>query len=376
MNFSNLRPRGVVDLPLHGGTCPSWLFPYMKELSGKISEVIVDEYGANELLTRLSNPYWFQAFGCVLGFDWHSSGLTTTTTGALKEALKKLNLGIGIAGGKGKTSRKAPLDIQKQGDFMNLNNSKINDLIKNSKLSAKVDNALLQDGFNLYHHVFVFTKDKWIVIQQGMNEDSARRYHWISDKIQKTLVNEPHNAIVSDIKTKPLNLTDKDAEETRDCSLDLIKENPAHLKKYLQNKKNDSNQTSLSDFQTKTFSMSKIHFPKITADMKTLIKAYETQPDNYEELVLIRGMGSKNIRALALISNLVHGTPLSWKDPVKYSFAHGGKDGWPHPVDFKTFNNSINFLKTAIKGSRLKDKSRYKALRRLNNFNQEILKNI
>jgi hypothetical protein len=377
MPFSNMKPRGVVDLPLHGGKCPSWLFPLMRELSGKISEVIVDEYGENELLNRLSDPYWFQAFGCVLGFDWHSSGLTTTTTGALKESLPKLNLGIGIAGGKGKTSRKAPEQIQKEGDKLNLGESKINELIRTSRLSAKVDNSLLQDGFNLYHHVFVFTKDKWIVIQQGLEEkgDYARRYHWISDNIQKSLVNEPHKAIVSDKLTKPLNLTDQNVEETRNCSLDLIKENPIHLQKYLKEKRKDKEQTSISDF-TQTFSMVKQHFPEITADMKILIKAYESQPDNYEELILVRGMGSKNIRALALISNLVHGTPLSWKDPCKFSFTHGGKDGWPEPVDQKRYNNSIEFLDNAIKDARLNNRNRLRALKRLNSFNQGVLRGL
>jgi uncharacterized protein len=377
MAFSNLKPRGVVDLPLHGGRCPSWLFPLMRELSGKISEVIVDEYGQEELLNRLADPYWFQAFGCVLGFDWHSSGLTTTTTGALKESLSKLNLGIGVAGGKGKTSRKAPEDIQAQGDKLNLGEQKINNLIRTSRLSAKVDNALLQDGFDLYHHFFMFTKNKWIVIQQGMQENGAyaRRYHWLSDNVQKTLVEEPHNAIVSDRLTKPLNLTDKEVRETRNCSLDLVRENPIQLKKYLKDNKKDQQQTSIFDF-TKTFEMSRQHFPEITADMKTLIKAYETQPDNYEDLILVKGMGPKNIRALALISNLIHGTPLSWKDPCKFSFTHGGKDGWPEPVDQKRYNHSIDFLNNSIKDARLNDRNRLRALRRLNRFNEEIIRNL
>lgn len=362
-----MKSSGVVDLPLHGGKCPSWLFPLMRKLSGKISELIVEDYGEDELLKRISDPYWFQAFGCVLGFDWHSSGLTTTTTGALKEALRDNELGIGIAGGKGKTSRKAPDEIIEIGDKIGLNEKKKNELVKASKLSAKVDNSLLQDGFNLYHHTFFFTKKNWAVVQQGMNERDARRYHWVSNENLK-FVCEPHNAVVSDRITKPLNLTAKEAEETRKCSVDLIKDNPIHLKKYLKPlKKVEKQQKTLFDYN-RSFEMPKEHFPEIDADLKTLIKVYEKQPDDYEELIMVKGMGQKNIRALALISHLIHGTELSWKDPVKYSFSHGGKDGWPFPVNEKIYNKSIDFLGQAIKNAKLGNKERSFALKRLNKY--------
>lgn len=365
MFFCLMKVSGVVDLPLHGGRCPRWLFPLMKKLAGGMSELIVEEYGGDELLKRLGDPYWFQALGCVLGFDWHSSGLTTTTTGALKEALRNIDLGIAVAGGKGKASRKTPDEIVEFGDNLGLDEKKINNLVRYSKLSAKVDNSLLQDDFQLYHHVFFFTKNNWTIVQQGMNNKNARRYHWIKTE---NFINEPHAGIACDIIKKPLNLVDKNVKETRRCSLDLIKDNPIYLKKYLKPLiKLPVKQKTLLDFSN-SFEMPREHFPEISADLKTLIKAYEQQPENYEELIMIKGMGQKNLRALALISHLVHGTELSWKDPVKYSFAHGGKDGWPYPVDKKTFNNSVDFLKNTVKNLKLGYKERNFALKRLNNF--------
>jgi len=378
---------GITDLPLHYGNCPKWLFSSMKNLSKKISELIIEEFGEEEFLNRLSDPYWFQAFGCVLGFDWHSSGLTTTTTAALKEIFNSsvgTNFNIGVAGGKGKTSKKAPKEIIELGDRLNLNSNRIEDLIKASRLSAKVDNSVLQDGFQLYHHVFFFTKNSWIVIQQGMHSNNtyARRYHWIS-KENLDFLNEPHSAIVSDVKTETLNLASKKSNETRKVSLDLVKENPVHLKKYskfdfnttnLRTKKQE-NQKILDDFlkpepKMKFLKMPKTHFPKfkIDFDFKTLLKAYETQPESYEELVLIKGFGKKNLRSLALISNLIYGTELDWEDPVKYSFAHGGKDGWPYPVDTNLINENINFLNDSIKSLKIGNSTKLSALKRLKNF--------
>ncbi len=376
-----MKSCGIVDLPLHGGKCPQWLFPLMKKLAGKISELVIDEYGEEELLKRISDPYWFSAFGCTLGFDWHSSGLTTTTTGALKEALKEndlgISLGVGYAGGKGRISRKAPMEILEIGDKLGLNENNKKELVKSSKLSAKVDNSLLQDGFQLYHHSFFFTKKSWIVVQQGMQGSYARRYHWISRE-DLDFVNEPHSAIVSDRITNPLNLVAKESKDTRNCSLDLIKDNPIHLKKYLTLKNPNSicknSQTNLSDFinpirlKNNFFEMPREHFPIIDFDLKTLIKVYEEKPDNYEELVLVNGMGAKNIRALALISHLIYGTDLSWKDPVKFSFAHGGKDGWPFPVEREKFRENIDFLKKAIYDAKLGNKEKTIALKRLNGF--------
>jgi hypothetical protein len=331
----------------------------------------------------------------VIGFDWHSSGLTTTTTGALKESINALNLNIKVAGGKGKTSRKTPQDIQNLGYALGIGEKKIQEYTKASRLSAKVDNALVQDGYQLYHHAFFFTKKGWAVVQQGLNNSAfARRYHWLSSSM-RSFVNEPHNAIISDTLTKSvLNLTAKEVEETRSCSLDLIKENPSHLKKYLNTdyknySKTDNKQMLLTNYlkqkdneiaaetsdEIKTFTMAAKHFPKISANMKALLKAYEQQPQTYEELVEVKGMGAQNLCALALISHLVHGSPLSWKDPCKYSFAHGGKDGWPYPVHRETFQHSIEFLDSAIRDAKVNNKNKVRALRRLHSYYQAMLVN-
>ena len=337
----------------------------MKNLSKEISELIINEYGEDELLKKLSDPYWFQSFGCVLGFDWHSSGLTTTTTGALKEALKE-NPAIGIAGGK-KLARKAPEEIKSLGERFNFSEQKINELIRISRLSAKVDNALVQDSFNLYHHTIFFTQHSWAVVQQGMKDRYARRYHWINNE-NLNFVNEPHAGIISDLLTNTLNLTAYESKETRKCSLDLIKDNPTRLKKYIQPLK-IHNQRTLFDFnKTAAFSMPSQHFPSINADLKTLLKVYEMQPENYEEMILIKGMGQKNIRALAMISHLVHGTELSWKDPVKFSFAHGGKDGWPYPVDKKVMTENTEFLQQAIVDAKINSVDKVRCLKRLDRF--------
>ncbi len=293
---------GVVNLPLHTGKAPRWLFGRMVKLAKAITEVIVYEYNQDEFLRRLSNPYWFQGLGCVLGFDWHSSGLTTTTCGALREALKDAEIGIKICGGKGNTSRKTPDEILNCN--FSLSTKKINKLIYASKLSAKVDNSLVQDNYQLYHHCFIFTeKGNWAVIQQGMNNynNYARRYHWLSEEIE-SFVDEPQTAICCDKKEKNvLDMTNKENEEIRKASVDLV---------------ND-------------FTMQKNHLIKNMEkrNIEILRKAAEIQPENYEELVAIKGIGPKAIRSLALTAEIIYGNKLTWKDPVKYSFAHGGKDG-------------------------------------------------
>lgn len=351
---------GVANLPLHSGKCPRWLFPRMKKLAGAISEVIVDEYGQKELLRRLSDPFWFQGFGCVLGFDWHSSGLTTTVCGAVKEALKKENLGIFVAGGKGKASRNTLFEIEKS----ELSTLKIERLQYASKISAKVDNSVLQDGFQLYHHFFVFDeKGNWGVVQQGMNNLYARRYHWLSDNVVE-FIEEPHNAICCDNSGETLDLTAKQSRETRKISVDLVRDNPEHIFHFRQR--------SLLEFmgqKEKVLNMTNRHwirdFDLTKRDKEVLRRAYELQPSDYEELISLRGMGPKKIRALALISDLVYGSKASWKDPVKYSFSHGGKDGTPFPVDKKTFDNSINTLKESLEAAKIGEEERLKAIRRL-----------
>lgn len=361
---------GIANLPLHPGRCPKWLFPRMRKLGGAISEAVILEHGQDELLKRLSDPYWFQAFGNVLGFDWHSSGLTTTVCGALKEALNSNEIGIKVAGGKGKTSRKAPNEIESIGSNFNISSKKIGNLKNSSKLSAKVDNSAVQDSYQLYHHIFVITeKGKWTVIQQGMNSSTkyARRYHWLSDDV-KSFLDDPHSAVCCDQKNKDaLNLASRESKETREVSLDLIKDNPKHLRKYFLPKK-QSTLNLFTDSKEKILNLPQKHRIKMKGkiNFSTLQKAYEIQPENYEELLSVRGIGPKTVRALALISELIYGTESSWRDPVKYSFAHGGKDGHPYPVNKERYDKSVSTLKESIEQAKIGKKERLKALKRLN----------
>ena len=354
---------GTANLPLHGGKCPQWLFGKMKKLSGAISEAIVDEYGQNELLTRISSPYWFQSFGCLLGFDWHSSGLTTTVCHALKESVNKANLGITFAGGKGRYSRNTLSEIK------NSSAKNIDSLAYASKITAKVDTSLLQDAYQLYHHSFAFTdKGQWAVIQQGMNESYARRYHWLSSGVKK-FVEEPHNAICCNNYSETLDLSARQSRETRNVSLDLVKDNPARIFSHFGKQKTLSAFTGNKEENLTMTPRHWINNCDLTKNDKEILrKAYEFQPKNYEELLHFKGMGPKKIRALAMVSNIVYGTESSWRDPAKYSFSHGGKDGTPFPVDRQTYDNSIHELRESLKNAKLGERDKLSALKRLNNY--------
>ncbi|MFH1774429.1 MAG: DUF763 domain-containing protein [Methanobacteriota archaeon] len=364
-----MKRTGVAELPLHSGRAPRWLFQRMVKLAGGITEAVVYEYGSGEFLRRLSEPCWFQAFSCVLGFDWHSSGTTTTTCGALKVALEPEKHGIVVAGGKGKTSRKAPDEIESAGNVFSLPSNKLEKLKYSSKMSAKVDNTCIQDGYQLYHHCFIFTEHgDWAVIQQGMNENYARRYHWLSERIEN-FVETPHSAICCERKeSSVLDMTARESGEARKTSVDLVKDNPEHLKRYFK-------QRQLTEFLGNKIQELSLPARHAVLDidvgergMHMLKKAYELQPENYEELVAIRGIGPKTVRALTLISELVYGSKASWKDPAKYSFAHGGKDGFPYPVDRKTYDASIEILKNAVEEAKVEKKEKYSAIKRLHEF--------
>ncbi len=359
---------GIANLPLHGGCCPRWLFPRMKKLAGAISEVLIYEYGSEEFLKRLADPYWLQSFGCVIAYDWHSSGLTTTTLAALKESLNKQNLGIKITGGKGTTSRKTPKEIEEFGEKLNLSTNKIERLKYSSKIIAKVDNSLVQDGYQLYTHSLIFLEDgrKYIVIQQGLNylNRYARRYHWMSDNINSFVI-EPHSAICGDKKEENvLDMTSRYSLETQKVCVDLVKDNQKHLERHIKT----PIQKTLVNFEH--FTMPSHHFivDMHKRNLETLQKAHEIQPSNYEEFVAIEGVGPKTIRSLALISELVYGTKASWRDPVKYSFAHGGKDGYPRPVNKELMESNAEILRNAIKDAKLGGKEKLFAIKRLSNF--------
>lgn len=349
--------RGSVTLPLHYGRAPKWLFEKMKRLSLAILETIVMDEGPQGVLLRVSDPIWFQGLGCLLGFDWHSSGLTTTTTGALKESLKSMGneLGLFIAGGKGKTSRKTPEEIIKIAEMTSISP---HPLIYASRMAAKVDSSALQDGYQIYHHSFFFTRDgKWAVVQQGMNPKTryARRYHWLSDALSSFVI-EPHKGIISPERGDALNLVSKESSRAQKVITKLSAENPEKtmktLKKLQETKLPRRHSLLLNDLRPESIK-------------KILLKTYMNPPKEFEGLVGKRGVGPKTIRALALLSDLVFGVAPSYKDPFVYTYAHGGKDGTPYPVDRKTYEGTIEVLESAIKRAKIGNRDKIDALRRL-----------
>ncbi len=363
-----MKVTGTADLPLHNGRAPRWLFDRMVELSGAISHVVIQEYGREEFLRRLTDPYWFQALACTIGFDWHSSGTTTTTCGALKSAIDPAEYGVAVLGGKGKAGLKTPDEIRSLENIFSIKPSSLDEMTYASRLSSKVDNGCVQDGYQLYHHSFIVTEDgDWGVIQQGMDggKGFARRYHWRGDSVAD-FVREPHNGICCDSKgDRVLDMTSHRSDESRQTSVDLLNDGPEHLRRYLAGK----GQTNLLSFQDRDLNMPARHgVIKMDISKKgweVLEQAYEFQPRNYEEMVSLNGMGPKKLRALALVSDLIYGTQPSWDDPVKYSFAHGGKDGTPYPVDRDVYDSTIEVLKDAVERAAIKETHRLHALKRL-----------
>jgi hypothetical protein len=354
---------GTANLPLHSGRAPAWLFSRMVRLAREITAHIVAEYGSDEVLRRLADPYWFQAFGCVLGFDWHSSGVTTTVTGALKEGLRgtEHELGIYAGGGKGAVSRKTPGEITSFCERLSMDPRP---LVYASRISAKVDSAAVQDGYQLYHHAFFFTPSGgWCVVQQGMNDDDgmARRYHWLAAKV-RSYVNEPHAAICAEAQAPTLNLVASESDATRGNSAELAREKPRVVLSALR--------------ELPLLSMPKRHAVMI-ADVnaqhleKILLKTYERAPKDFETLLGMEGVGARTLRALALASEVIYGTPASTRDPARFSFAHGGKDGTPFPVDIETYDKTVEVLRAAVNKANIDRSERVKALKRLVDYGTE-----
>lgn len=355
--------KSVVDLPLHGGKCPSWLFEKMVRLARAILLLVYIEFGREEVLKRLADPFWFQALGCLLGFDWHSSGLTTTVGGALKEALSPYfkDLGIYICGGKGKRALQTPQEIEFWGEKHGLS-LQIQSLITLSKLVAKIDNNALQDGFHLYFHLFIFSKEgSWVVIQQGMDENInyARRYQWYSKKILN-LCEEPHTGIFSFIKKKEIiNLVAKKSREVRNSLLELVKEKPdkilreIHLQNYLIFRKD--HQLSLKDVSYKNLK-------------KILETTYENPPQEFKDLLLTSGLGAKTLRALTLTAELIYNVKASREDPVCYAYAHGGKDGYPYRLNKTLYEQTIKELESFIHKAKIFPSEKLELFRKLSNF--------
>jgi hypothetical protein len=333
----------------------------MVKLAAAISETIIDEYGTAELISRMADPFWFQAYSCVLGFDWHSSGTTTVTCGAMKVAMQS-HPEMGVAGGKGAVSRQAPKEISAFAEVHNLSSSKEERLRYCSRMSAKVDSAVLQDGHQLYHHAIIFdSQGNWAVVQQGMSGATgyARRYQWRSDGLAG-FVEEPHSGLLGTRAGEVLDMTSRDSREARKVTLDLIKDGVDSLERQVLVV--EKGQSTLAEWAGER--PVKLHMPR-NIDWSALRRAYEFQPRDYEELVSLNGIGLSTVRALALISELMHGTKASWKDPVKYSFAVGGKDGVPYPVDRRAMDRSTELLKAGIQESALGNREKLEAVRRL-----------
>ncbi len=346
---------GHADLPLHGGRAPRWLFERMTALAREMSLVIVADQGPAGLLRRISDPVWFQAFGCVLGFDWHSSGVTTTVCGALKEALTGLtaDTGVVVAGGKGRASRRTPAEIQAACEASGRDP---NPLVRASRLSAKVDSAAVQDGFQLYHHTFLFTTDgNWAVVQQGMQDSSgmARRYHWLT---QARFDSDPHAAVAGVRCGDILNLVAAEAGGNRDTSAALSREGPRVVLREI------GRMRELSLPRRHAVRLGDVHPDRLE---RVLLAAYAAQPADFTGLLATPGVGAAGLRALALVAELTYGEPTSVRDPVSFSFAHGGKDATPFPVDRTTYDATIESLRSTMRETRTGRTDKADALRRL-----------
>jgi uncharacterized protein len=358
-----MKKSGSADLPLHNGHVPRWLSERMAKLGLAITESIILEYGKSEVLRRLSDPFWFQSFGAVLGMDWHSSGITTSVMGALKRALNPhaKELGIYICGGKGKFSRETPAELLKIGERTGLD---ANQLVRCSKLSAKVDNTAIQDGFQLYLHCFIVSDaGEWSVIQQGMREDSAtaRRYHWHSPTLT-SFVEEPHTGICGLNQGQILNMVAREAIPAQHGIMEITKENPDRMMNEVQ----QLIMPHHHDVRAKDVDIKRLG--------SILWLAHDKQPGDFEELLLLEGLGPRTLQSLAMVSEVIHGTPSRFKDPARFSFAHGGKDGHPFPVPTKVYDETINTLHNAVNKAKLGQTDKQQAIKALTKLAQRAEK--
>ncbi len=351
---SRLIRSGFAELPLHYGHVPLWLAERMGKLGFAITEAIIAAYGKSELLRRLSDPFWFQSLGCVMGMDWHSSGITTSVMGALKRAINphSKTLGIYICGGKGKTSRQTPAELLKVGERTGLDAAH---LVRCSKLSAKVDNTAIQDGFQLYLHNFIVSDEGlWTVVQQGMSPASttARRYHWHSASLH-SFIEEPHTSVCGENQGSILNMVAKEASVTQSALLNMSHESPERMMKEIRN----LTMPAHHDVQAKDVDLKRLG--------SILWLAHEKEPKDFEELLLLEGLGPRTLQSLALVSEVIYGTPSRFKDPARFSFAHGGKDGHPFPVPLKVYDETISTLRGAIEKAKLGHSDKQQAIKSL-----------
>jgi hypothetical protein len=369
------RRTGSADLPLHGGRVPAWLAQRMASLGAIITQAVVHHYGRDEFLQRLSHPFWFQSFGAVMGMDWHSSGITTSVIGALKRGLAPLHgeLGISVCGGRGKHSRRTPDELMKLAERTGFDGPA---LTRASRLVAKVDSAAVQDGFELYLHGFFVTDDgKWTVVQQGMNGDKrqARRYHWHSENLQ-SFVDEPHSAIDGPAQGEIVNLTDHRAEKSREAQVDLLRAlGPDGIAREFAAL---SNQTAIQP--ELPYLVMPAHHDVRSSDVftrrlhGTLAAAAERGPLDFPELLLSPGVGARTVQSLAMVAEVVHGAPYRFRDPARFSLAHGGKDRHPYPVPIKVYDETIRVLKSAVQRAKLGRDEEMQTLKRLDDQARQL----
>jgi uncharacterized protein len=356
-----MKRSGVADLPLHGGRVPQWLAERMTKLGTAITEAVVQDYGASAFLSRLSDPFWFQALGAVMGMDWHSSGITTSVMGALKRGLtpRANELGIYICGGRGRFSRNTPQELRSIAGRRGFDGEA---LVRNSRLTARIDNNAIADGFQIYLHSFIVTADgEWAVVQQGLNDRSgtARRYHWHSAAV-RDFVAEPHSAIVGENQGTIMNLVDAQAKPAQTALLDIARENPDTTLRAARHLRLSGHHEVRAE---------NIDLKRLGA---VLAVAYERDLRQFAELLLLEKLGPRTLQSLALIAEVVHGAPSRFTDPARFSFAHGGKDRHPFPVPLKTYDESLNCLRTSLELAKLGDQDRLEGLRRLEGFVRTI----
>lgn len=352
-----MKRSGVADLPLHGGRVPPWLADRMTKLGTAITETIIHDYGTSAFLSRLSDPFWFQALGSVMGMDWHSSGITTSVMGALKRGIapNANELGLFICGGRGRHARLTPHELRVVADRRGLDGAA---LIRNSRLAARIDNNAIADGFQIYLHSFVVTSTgEWAVVQQGLNGDSgmARRYHWHSASI-RDFVAERHTGIVGQNQGTIMNLVDAQARSAQAALLEMAKEHPEKTLAAARHLRLPAHH----EVREKDVDLKRLG--------AVLAVAYERNLHNFAELLLVEKLGPRTLQSLALVAEVVHGAPSRFSDPARFSFAHGGKDRHPFPVPLKTYDESINFLRTSLDSAKIGDREKLDGFRRLDGF--------
>jgi uncharacterized protein len=353
----NVKRSGFADLPLHGGRVPAWLAERMTLLGTAIVESILLHYGHSAFLSRLSDPYWFQALGSVMGMDWHSSGITTSVIGALKRGLnpRASELGLYVCGGRGRHSRNTPNELRAIAESEGLDG---NELVRTSRLTAKIDNNCIADGFQIYLHSFIVAANgEWSIVQQGLNDASgtARRYHWHSANVHD-FVADPHTGIAGPHQGTIMNLVDAHAAPAQEALIAIAHEHP---------------EGTLDE--VRRLVMPRHHDVRAeNVDLKrlgaVLAVAHERDLKSFADLLLVENLGPRTLQTLAMVAEVVHGTPVCFSDPARFSFALGGKDGHPFPVPLKTYDESIAVLRQAIDKARMDGGAKLEGFRRLERF--------